>query len=145
MTLSRTWFFIILFLGFACTFFLPRVIWLSRSVAVTGHQYFTGHGNLGSVLGLSTYPVIRYVVHGDTLDFNGNINMPLRDGEAVPVRYQHADPANARIATFTGLWADVLIYSAGPFLVIVALLLTPGLIPKRIMIGRSVKGGGAVE
>jgi hypothetical protein len=145
MALSRTWFFIILFLGFACAFFLPRVIWLSRSVAVTGHKYFTGHGNLGSVLGLSTYPVIRYFVHGDTLDFNGNINMPLQDGQAVAVRYQRGNPADARIATFTGLWADVLIYSVGPFLVIVALLLTPGLIPKRIRIGRSEKGGCAAE
>jgi hypothetical protein len=57
------------------------MIWLLRSDKAIGEMEFTGHGNLGSVLGMSTYHVIMFTVGSDTFHFNGNINIPLRRGK----------------------------------------------------------------
>ena len=136
MTIPRTYLVLVLFVVFVCPFLILRLIWLSDSVATNGTKYFTGHGNVGSVLGLSTYPLIQFTVGNDTIEFKGNMNIPMEDGQRVPIRYQHDDPSDARINTFKGMWADVAVYSAGPFMVFLALLFTPGLIPRYLKIGR---------
>src|SRR5450432_1560383 len=92
MTLSRNSFFLLLFGLMISPLLLYKLIWLAGTRETTGTMYFTGHGNLGSVLGISTYPVIRFTSGKDTVYFNGNVNIPLKPDEKVSVRYQRNDP-----------------------------------------------------
>jgi hypothetical protein len=88
-----------------------------REQETTGTFYFTGHGNFGSVLGISTYPVIWFKQGNDTILFNGNVNIPLKPDEKISVRYQRNNPADAKVNTFTCIWGDTMAYELGPFLV----------------------------
>jgi hypothetical protein len=138
MILSRNRFFLLLFLIFISPLFIIKLSWLAGSRQTTGIMEFVGHGNLGSALGISTYPVIQFVVGRDTFHFNGNIDYKLFPGELVSIRYQKNDPSDAKINTFVCIWGDTVIYSIGPFLVLCVLYLTPdrfeSLIPKRSII-----------
>src|SRR5450432_4352267 len=131
MILSRNSFFLVLF----CLFLLPlplyKLFWLARSKETTGSLYFIGHGNLGSVLGTSTYPVIRFQTGKDIVIFNGNVNIPLRPDEKVSVRYQRNDPSDAKVNTFSCIWGDTLAYSLAPILVFIVVFFHPDLVPKK--------------
>jgi hypothetical protein len=131
MILSRNSFFLLLF----CLFLLPlpvyKLFWLARSKETTGKLYFTGHGNLGSVLGISTYPVIRFITGKDTVIFNGNVNIPLKPDEKVSVRYQQNDPSDAKVNVFSCIWGDTLAYELGPFLILLVIYFHPDLVPKK--------------
>jgi|SRR5450432_971623 hypothetical protein len=131
MILSRNSFFLLLF----CLFLLPlpayKLFWLARSKETTGSLYFTGHGNLGSVLGISTYPVIRFITGKDTVIFNGNVNIPLKPDEKVSVRYQQNDPSDAKVNVFSCIWGDTLAYELGPFLILLVIYFHPDLVPKK--------------
>jgi len=104
-------------------------------------MYFTGHGNLGSVLGITTYPVIWFKSGKDTIYFNGNLNIPLREGEKVSVLYQRNDPGDAKIRLFSCLWGDTMAYDLAPFIILLIVFFHPDLIPKKstILIGRGGK------
>jgi len=138
MTLSRNLF----FAGLAALLLLPlvvyKLIWLAGTRETTGTMYFTGHGNLGSVLGVSTYPVIRFTTGKDTILFNGNVNIPLKADEKVSVRYQKNNPSDAKINSWVCLWGDTLAYESGPFLILLIIFFHPDLVPKksRLRIGK---------
>ena len=138
MILSRNSFFLILL----CIFLLPlplyKLFWLAGSRETTGTLYFIGHGNLGSVLGISTYPVIWFLSGKDTIFFNGNVNIPLKPEEKVSVRYQRNDPSDAKVNTVSCIWGDTLAYEFGPFLIFLIVFFHPDLIPKKakILIGK---------
>jgi hypothetical protein len=129
--LNRNQFFIILFILIGCPFVIHKLIWLLRSEKTTGYMEFTGHGNLGSVLGISTYPVIQFTVDSVTYHFNGNVNIPLRENEGVEIRYQAADPSQAKINKFLSIWGDTITYSLAPLLIAIALFLVPDVVPKK--------------
>lgn len=101
-------------------------------------MYFIGHGNLGSVLGISTYPVIRFQAEKDTFFFNGNVNIPLKPEEKVSVRYQKSDPSDAKINLFSSVWGDTLAYETGPLLILLVIFFHPDLVPgkSKILLGR---------
>ena len=138
MTLSRNLF----FAGLAALLLLPlvayKLIWLAGTCETTGTMYFTGHGNLGSVLGVSTYPVIRFSTGKDTILFNGNVNIPLKADERISVRYQKNNPSDAKINSWVCLWGDTLAYESGPFLILLIIYLHPDLVPRksRLLIGK---------
>jgi hypothetical protein len=138
MILSRNSFFLLLFGLIISPFFIYKLFWLAGTRETTGTMYFTGHGNLGSVLGISTYPVIGFKSGRDTIYFNGNVNIPLKEGEIVPVRYQRNDPGDAKINEFTCIWGDTLAYTLGPFLIFLVIFFHPDLVPKksRIELGK---------
>jgi len=138
MILSRNSFFIFLFILFILPLPLYKLIWLATSKETSGTMYFTGHGNLGSVFGISTYPVIRMKVGGDTIYFNGNVNIPLKPDEKVSVRYQRNDVSDAKINMFACVWGDTLAYEIGPLLIFLVIFFHPDLVPKnaRIILGR---------
>jgi hypothetical protein len=137
MIISRNSFFLILFVLINLPIPLYKLIWLATSRKTIGTMYFTGHGNLGSVLGISTYPVIWYKVGKDTIYFNGNVNIPLKEGERVSVRYQKNNPDDAKINTFSCIWGDSLAYGLGPLLIFIIVFFHPDLVPKksRILLG----------
>ena len=138
MIISRNSFFIILFALINLPIPLYKLLWLASSRKTVGTMYFTGHGNLGSVLGISTYPVIWFKAGKDTIYFNGNVNIPLKEGEQVPVRYQGNNPSDAKMNTFSCIWGDSLAYGLGPFLIFWVIFFHPDLVPKKskVMLGK---------
>lgn len=131
MQLSRNLFFLFLFVLIVLPLPLYKLIWIMRSGEAEGTKFFTGHGNFGSVLGISTYPVIWFKTGKDTVYFNGNMDIPLKDGEKIPVLYQHSDPSDAKINVFSCVWGDTLAYSLGPLLVFLIVFFHPDLVPKK--------------
>ncbi len=138
MLLTRNSFFILLFILIISPLPLYKLVWLAGSRETEGTMYFTGHGNLGSVLGISTYPVIWFVVGKDTIYFNGNVNIPMKEGEKISVRYQRSNPSNAKMNVFTSIWGDTMAYMLGPLLIFLVIFFHPDLVPKKakVMIGR---------
>jgi hypothetical protein len=141
MRLSRNRFFLYLFVLLVLPLPLYKLIWILSSRKTEGTMYFTGHGNLGSVLGITTYPVIWFKSGKDTIYFNGNLNIPLREGEKVSVLYQRNDPGDAKIRLFSCLWGDTMAYDLAPFIILLIVFFHPDLIPKKstILIGRGGK------
>jgi len=141
MRLSRNRFFLYLFILLVLPLPLYKLIWILSSRKTEGTMYFTGHGNLGSVLGITTYPVIWFKSGKDTIYFNGNLNIPLREGEKVSVLYQRNDPGDAKIRLFSCLWGDTMAYDLAPFIILLIVFFHPDLIPKKstILIGRGGK------
>jgi hypothetical protein len=137
MIISRHTFFLILFAVISLPIPIYKLVWLATTTETMGTMYFTGHGNLGSVLGVSTYPVIWFKAGGDTIYFNGNVNIPLKEGEKVSVRYQKRDPSDAKINTFSCIWGDSLAYELGPLLIFIIAFFHPDLVPRksRILLG----------
>jgi hypothetical protein len=120
---------------------LYKLFWLAGTRETTGTMYFTGHGNLGSVLGISTYPVIRFKSGKDTIFFNGNVNIPLKPDEKVSVRYKKDNPSDAKVNSFICIWGDTLAYELGPFLILLIIFFHPDLVPGKTKIrlgGKSV-------
>ena len=141
MRLSRNRFFLYLFVLLVLPLPLYKLIWILSSRKTEGTMYFTGHGNLGSVLGITTYPVIWFKSGKDTIYFNGNLNIPLREGEKVSVLYQRNDPGDAKIRLFSCLWGDTMAYDLAPFIILLIVFFHPDLIPKKstFLIGRGGK------
>ena len=123
-------------------FFAYKLIWLATTKKTNGIVYFIGHGNLGSALGISTYPVIQFKAGKDTVEFNGNINLDVNPGEIVSVRYQKNDPSDAKINRVICIWGDTLAYSFFPILVLLIVYFIPDrfdpIIPKKskILLGK---------
>jgi hypothetical protein len=141
MILSRNSFFLLLFALINLPIPLYKLFWLAGTKETTGTMYFNGHGNLGSVLGISSYPVIWFKAAKDTIYFNGNVNIPLKPDEHVSVRYQRSNPSDAKVNTFTCIWGDTLAYELGPFLIFWIIFLHPDLVPKRSKIILEKKKG----
>jgi hypothetical protein len=137
MLLSRHLFFIGLFVLIILPFPVYKVLWLAGSRETVGTMYFTGHGNLGSVLGISTYPVIWFKAGRDTIFFNGNVNIPLKDGERISVRYRKNNPQDAKMNMFSSIWGDTMAYMMGPVLILLVVFFHPDLVPKKAQIAIS--------
>jgi hypothetical protein len=118
-----------------------KLIWLAGTRETMGTYYFTGHGNLGSVLGVSTYPVIWFRHGNDTVFFNGNVNIPLKPDEKISVRYQKKDPSDAKVNSFTCIWGDTLAYELGPLLIFLIVFFHPDLVPRKAKVMLDWKSG----
>ena len=105
-------------------------------------MWYTGHGNLGSALGISTYAVIRYKAGSDSLYFNSNVNLDLKPGEIVSVLYKKNNPSDAVLNDFVSIWIETLVYALFPVLILLVLFLMPErfdpIIPKKskVMLGK---------
>ena len=123
-------------------FLLGKIWWVVNSNKTIGEMRFTGHGNLGSVLGISSYPVIRFVIGRDTIYFNGSVNLDVKPGEKIPVRYRKNNPSDACVDNFVSMWMETIIYALLPFLVLLVLYIMPDrldpIIPKKakVIIGK---------
>jgi hypothetical protein len=133
--LTRNQFFLLLFMLVVVPFLANKIIWLANSRQTNGRMWYTGHGNLGSALGISTYAVIRYRVDKDSLYFNNNVNLDIRPGTIVPVRYKKSNPSDAVVDDFVSIWVETLVYALFPILILLVLFLMPErfdpIIPKK--------------
>ena len=141
MILSRHSFFLLLMIIILMPLPFYKLFWLAGSRETTGTFYFTGHGNFGSVLGISSYPVIWFKQGSDTIFFNGNVNIPLKPDEKISVRYQRNNPSDAKVNSFTCIWGDTLAYELGPFLIFLVLFFHPDLVPRKAKVRVSRKTG----
>jgi hypothetical protein len=142
MVCTKNQFYLLLAIIFISPFLLNKIGWLVNSSKTIGEMRFVGHGNLGSALGISTYPVIRFMIGKDTIYFNSNVNLDIKPGEKIPVRYQKNDPSDARVDNFACIWMETIAYAMLPVLVLFVLYIMPDrldpVIPKRakVIIGK---------
>lgn len=142
MVFAKNQFFLILGIVLIVPFVVNKIVWLANSRLAPGEMRFTGHGNLGSVLGISTYPVLKFIVGRDTIYFNGNVNLDLKPGEQVMIRYQKNNPSDALVNNFVCIWMGTVAYALLPILVLLVLYVMPDgmdpIIPKgaKVIIGK---------
>jgi hypothetical protein len=124
-----------IFLLYATSIISPKIIWLSHSKKTSGIFSFEGKGSAGERIQLS-YSFIHFKNGNRTIWFKGLGNMHLKEESVVPVRYQITDPADAKVDTFFGIWADVVVYGGEPLLILICIFLHRGIFPpgSRILI-----------
>ena len=125
MLLSRTQFFLVLLLLVLGPFYVPRLVWLNRSEKATGLACFMGHTlELHGVI--SSHLVILFKAGKDSVFFDAADNVGYKVGDRIPIRYQRANPSDARIDIPVCIWGDVWVNSLLPELVLLVLFITPG-------------------
>ncbi|HMC85323.1 MAG TPA: hypothetical protein VKI61_07350 [Chitinophagaceae bacterium] len=107
---------------------VPRIIWLVRSQKTTGVFSFEGKGSAGEQIKLS-YSFIYYMYGNQKIWFEGPGHMPLQEGAIVPIRYQINNPADAKVDSFYGLWADAAVYCGEPLIMLIFIFLNRGIFP----------------
>jgi hypothetical protein len=123
MLISRSRFFLLLFLVLVGPFFLPKLFWFAGSRTVVGWVYYTS-GELDNLDGTKKSLIIRFPLGKDTIEFRG-MYFPLRDNAPVRVRYWRFDAFDARIDLPVCIWGDTLVNSLLPLGIWLVLLLTP--------------------
>jgi hypothetical protein len=108
---------------------VPRIIWLNNSRKTTGVFSFEGMGSAGERIRLS-YSFLYFKYGNQKIWFEGPGHMPLKEGSIVPIRYQINNPADAKVDTFYGLWADVTVYGGEPILILICIFLHRGVFPR---------------
>jgi len=142
MVLSKNQFFLTLSILVISPFFIYKSVWLLQCEKATGIMQFVGHGNLGSALGISSYPVIDFRSGNKVYTFNANINLDLKPGQTVSVLYQKNNPWDALVDQFICIWGNTIAYGLNPVLIIFVLFCTPEKFDPLIRKGAKVKLGG---
>jgi hypothetical protein len=124
MLLSRSRFFLLLFLVLVGPFFGPKLFWFICSRRTMGKVYFMG-GQLDAISGTKKYLYIRYPLGKDTIEFISNMFFRWPDDTPVMVRYSRIDPVDARIDLPVCVWGDTMVHILLPVGIWLVLLLTP--------------------
>jgi hypothetical protein len=124
MLMTRTRFFLLLFLVLVGPFFLPKLFWFASSRTVVGWVYFTS-GEMDDLVGTKKSLIIRFPLGKDTIEFKSNMYFRLPDDAPVRVRYSRLDPVDARIDWPVCIWADTLVHILLPLGIWLVLFLTP--------------------
>jgi hypothetical protein len=130
MTLTRTRFFLYLFLLLLVPFLTPKLLWLTNTRTTTGRLAFEGRGDAGEQMPLN-YTIIWFRRGSDTIWIRGLGNLGLHPGDPVPIRYKADDPSNARVNIFAGIWGDTLVYGGIPLFMLLVIYLHPTVVPRR--------------
>lgn len=123
MILSRNQFILVLLLVFVGPFILYRVNWIIHGEHTTGIMWFEGHSM--EPQSISSYPVIRFEVNHQNFYFSSNLDVELKEGQAVPMLYEKTNPWDAKIDSFATLWLDTVVYSLLPLGIILVIAVTP--------------------
>ena len=135
MVIRKVTLFISIILLYTTPIVLPRIIWLSHSKKTNGIFSFEGKGSAGERIQLS-YSFIYFMHENQKIWFEGPGYMHLKEESVVPVRYQINNPSDAKVDTFYGIWADVVVYGGEPLLILICIFLHRGIFPpgSRILI-----------
>lgn len=125
MTLTRNQFFLLLFLLIAVPFLGERFLWLARSRKAEGVMAFISHGDIGSAMGMTTYSVIDFPANNQRYSVKSKLNLNLKEGQTIPVRYQPSNPDDAIVDDFYNIWMWTIAYSAFPLLILLGIYLLP--------------------
>ncbi|HEY4110189.1 hypothetical protein [Puia sp.] len=126
--------FLLLALLFAMPFVASKGWWLLHSRHTAGVYSFRGMGEAGDQIQLD-YSVCWFPLGRDTIWFNGTGNLPFHEGDAIPVRYQVADPGDAKIDVFPAIWGDTVVYAGIPLFILLMIYVHPRVVPR----GRKVR------
>ena len=124
MLLTRSRFFLLLFLLLVGPFLMPKLFWFACSRTAAGRVYFTS-GELDGLTGTKKRLIIRFPLDKDTIEFSSNMYFKLPDDAPVRVRFSRLDPGDARIDLPVCIWADTLVHILLPLGIWLVLLLTP--------------------
>jgi hypothetical protein len=130
MVIRRSLFFLILASLIAIPLFLNKLIWISKTKTTTGVMSFEGMGNAGDML-RSTYSVFYFEHDDDTTWFNSSANTIYKPGDRVPVRYNAANPEDARLNTFLSIWLGTLLGGGIPLLILLVIGLNRHIVPHK--------------
>jgi hypothetical protein len=130
MVVSRTKFFLALFLLFITPLVLYKVVWLLQSKKTTGIFAFESYGPALDQIRFP-YSMLYFKLGKDTVWFRGPAHLQLKSGDLTPVRYLAGNPSNARLDTFKAIWAGTVIYGGIPFLILLVIFLHPEIVPYR--------------
>lgn len=125
MSFSRNQFFLFLFLLVALPFLGERFLWLTRSKKAQGVMAFISHGEIGSTMGMTTYSVIDFAANNQRYSVKSKLNLDLKEGQTIPIRYQPSNPEDALVDDFYSIWMWTIAYSAFPLLIIIGIYLIP--------------------
>jgi len=89
---------------------------------------FEGMGNAGDML-RSTYSVFYFEHDADTTWFNSSANISYKPGDLVPVRYNAANPDDARLNTFLSIWLGTMLIGGIPLLILLIIFLNRHIVP----------------
>jgi hypothetical protein len=124
MVLSKTKFFVLLFVLFVFPFVVYKLLWIAGSKQTMGEMRFLGRTL--DTQGSSDHPVFRFSSNGkDTIFFNGKFDLGYKVGEIVSVRFQKDNPTDAKVNSFAGLWLDTFFCIIPQLLILSILFLTP--------------------
>ena len=129
MLVRRNTFFLILFIILISPFVVRNLVWLAGSVKTTGTVSFIGRAFAGREMDF--YSVVWFVAGKDTVWFNGKNSILFAEGRQVPVRYQKANPPDARLDTFLSIWGNTVVYGGLLEFVLLAVFLHPQIFPYR--------------
>lgn len=122
----------VFFLTIASLIVLPlligKLIWISKTKTTTGVMSFEGMGNAGDMLP-ATYAVFYFEHDADTTWFNSSANTSYKPGDLVPVRYNAANPDDARLNTFFSIWLGILLGGGIPLAILLVIFLNRQIIP----------------
>ena len=133
MIVSKTKFFLGLFLLINIPFFIPSSLWLIGSKKTTGVYSFQGNG-----YGLDQMKMVQsnnYFIMGEKkIWFYGPVFLDLQPGSPIPIRYREEDPSDARVYTFFGFWGRPITFSGIMVLLFITIFVQPGIIPHKAKI-----------
>lgn len=135
MLFSKNAFFFLLLLLLTLPFLLPNIIWLLRSEKATGRVEGIGAA-VGMSLGSDTYALVSFMAGKDTVYFQGKDDH-YKKSDIVPLRYQPANPEDARIATFYSVWGNTIAYMGAPLIFWIICFFARDIVPNgsRIRLG----------
>jgi hypothetical protein len=122
MIISRFQIFLFLFLISVAPFFIQKAVWILKSKRTNGTMWFAG--STMELQSISSHAVIVFISGKDSIIFNGRLEQKLKEGSIIAVRYQVANPHDAKIDSFASLWGDTLIFALYPCLALLVILLT---------------------
>ncbi|MET0298876.1 MAG: hypothetical protein ABW036_03915 [Flavitalea sp.] len=128
MLIRRPIVFLVLALCIIIPVSIKKISWIAGTKTTVGEMAFEGMGNALDQM-RPTYSVIFFKHDGDTTWFDAQGNLSYKPGEPVPVRYSVTDPADAKVNTFIGIWAENLVYGGFPLLVLLAVFFHPHIFP----------------
>lgn len=128
MRFTKTQFVVLLMCLIVLPIIVFNLVWLFNATKTKGTMCFMGKSQDGQLVRI--YPVIMFSSTGrDTIFFNGKTDVNLNPGNPISILYQKNEPADARVNSFGGLWADTIIYAGIPFLILLIIYLHPAVIP----------------
>ncbi|HUC80265.1 MAG TPA: DUF3592 domain-containing protein [Flavisolibacter sp.] len=136
MSFSKNSFFFLLLLLLTLPFLLPNITWLLRSQKTTGRVEGIGAAS-GMSLGKDTYALVSFTVGKGTFYFHG-VDDDYEAGNTVPVRYQPANPEDAKIDGFYSLWGNTIAYIGAPLIFWIIFFFAKDIVPN----GSRIRFGG---
>ncbi len=126
-------------IGFLFCFTLLPKVWYALTYArTTGkikHFIYTRSKTTRGRISTTWYPIVFFELNGAKYNFLGTDTQhdEFNPGDDAPVLYNPQNPDLAYVYTFPGFWGPALVYFIPVFVVVSAILLSVGFLPKTLV------------